>query len=271
MDLAEKRTLLASAERALREAGRLIRQQWQQPHKRTHKGFREWVTDTDLAVQDLLTAQLQREFPDHAFLAEEEAPQLPADGRVRWIIDPVDGTSNFSRQIPIFSTCLAAAFDGVVQVAATLDPLRDELFTAIAGVGSQCNGRTLRVSKVTDPSQAILGLDWGHAPADRSETLRLLGRLAPEVHTVRAAGSAALALAWVAAGRLDAYFSVALKPWDYAGGALLVAEAGGFCTTFAGQPLQRPDGVRSCLAGTDRLRAYWATAIQNGRDPQSNH
>ena len=246
-------TLLETAEAAAREAGAFLREQWQQPRSLEKKGFRDWVTDADYASQQTLTDFIRRRHPDHGFQTEEEDGELPASGDVIWLVDPIDGTSNFSRQQPNFSITLAAVAAGEVQAGVVYDPLRDEMFSAAAGAGSTLNRKAMAVSNVGDLQRAIVALDWAHAPEQRQESLDALARFAHEVRTIRAIGSAALALAWVAAGRLDAYLNPGLQPWDVAAGALLVRQAGGGCSDWAGRPWTPTAHSPASLASNGRL------------------
>jgi myo-inositol-1(or 4)-monophosphatase len=220
--------LLAVARETAVSAGNLIHEKWQQPRQTSSKGFRDLVTDADLAAQRLITDHIRHTFPQHGFLPEEENSDLPTEGEVIWVIDPVDGTTNYSRQLPIFCVSIAAALPGVGPVVGVVyDPMRQECFSGAKGEGAWLNGRSLQVSPVADLGQAIIGLDWSHSQTLRQSTLDSLPRFAHQVYTVRAFGSAALALAWVAAGRLDGYLNYNLKPWDTAAAGLLIAEAGG--------------------------------------------
>lgn len=242
-------TLLTTAEAAAREAGALLREQWQQPRCLERKGFRDWVTDADYASQETITALIRRRHPDHGFQTEEADEALPATGNVIWLVDPVDGTTNFSRQQPNFSITVAAVATGEVKAGVVYDPLRDEMFSGTFGGGSTLNGKAITVGDASDLGGAVVALDWAHDPEQRQRTLDALGRFAHEVRTIRALGSAALALAWVAAGRLDAYLNAGLQPWDLAAGALLVREAGGRVCDWSGRPWtptrQRADGLAS--------------------------
>jgi myo-inositol-1(or 4)-monophosphatase len=232
LDLAQ---LLAVARKTAVSAGDLIHEKWQQPRQTSSKGFRDLVTDADLAAQRLITNQLQQAFPSHGFLPEEENASLPTDGDVIWVIDPVDGTTNYSRQLPVFCVSIAAAVPGIGPVVGVIyDPLRQECFSGMKGKGAWLDGRSLQVSPITELSQAIIGLDWSHNKQRRQSVLDSLLRFAHQVQTVRAFGSAALALAWVAAGRLDGYLNYNLQPWDTAAAGLLIAEAGGRLTHIDG-------------------------------------
>jgi myo-inositol-1(or 4)-monophosphatase len=180
---------------------------------------------------------------------------LPSSGPVLWIIDPVDGTSNYARQQPNYSISIAAAvkkyesMNGEWQISAGVvyDPSRDELFSASYGGTSKMNGEPIKVNPNANLESAIIGLDWSREPQERQIMLDTLGRLAHEVHTIRAIGSAALALAWVAAGRLDLYFNLVVGPWDVAASYLLIKQAGGSVTDTQGNPwkLDNPGCIAS--------------------------
>jgi len=225
LDLAH---LLAVAQETAVSAGNLVCKKFGQPRRTTNKGFRDLVTDADLAAQRLITDRIQQAFPSHGFLPEEENAALPTEGEVIWVIDPVDGTTNYSRQLPVFCVSVAAAVPGEGPVVGVVyDPMRQECFSGAKGEGAWVNGHSLQVSPITDLSQAIIGLDWSHNKTTRQSVLDSLPRFAHQVQTVRAFGSAALALAWVAAGRLDAYLNYSLQPWDTAAAGLLINEADG--------------------------------------------
>jgi len=208
------------------------------------------VTDTDIAAQRLITGEIRKRFPDHGFLPEEKS-DLPTEGPIIWIIDPIDGTTNFSRSLPLFCISVAATrplLDAKGQrtgfeplAGAVYDPMRQEMFSGAAGLGAtlrEDNGRStpLQISPVDKLDDAVIGLDWGSRRGQRSRTLSLLNRFAHQVSTLRALGSAALALAWVAAGRLDGYLNLNLRPWDIAAAAVLLVESGGQLTAVNSQP-----------------------------------
>jgi myo-inositol-1(or 4)-monophosphatase len=151
-------------------------------------------------------------------------------------VDPLDGTTNYAHRFPVFSVSIGVLEGGEPLVGVIHDPLRDQTFVAERGAGARLDGTQLRVSPVARLDHAVVGLDWGHSHEERGRTLDVLHRVAPRCGTVRALGSAALALAYVAAGWLDAYFNLMMKPWDVAAGTLLVSEAGGRCTTLEGEP-----------------------------------
>ncbi len=236
------RELMTVAESAARRAGHIARELLETERTVQSKGFRDIVTDADLAAQSAIVETIGANFPDHGFLTEEDDPTLTTSGPITWIVDPVDGTVNYSRQLPLFCISVAAVqvdeSSAVRPVAsAVYDPLRDDLFVAGAGHGARLNGRTIQVNTTVRVSDAVFAIDFGHADAVRRASFHQAVRLADEVTTIRAFGSAVLALAWVAAGRLDAYVNNALKPWDLAAGQLLIEEAGGRVSLFDGDAL----------------------------------
>lgn len=252
--------LAAVATQAALEAGKLVRTKFAEPRQVSEKGFRDLVTDADTAAQQLIVDLIRSHFPDHGFLVEEEAANLPASGPIIWVIDPVDGTTNYSRQVPVYSISIAAVkpppppstlAEPQILVGVIYDPTREERFHAAAGQGAFLNERRIKVSTTDTLERAILAVDWSHAPQKRQITLNMLQHVAHQVQTLRAIGSAALALAWVAAGRLDAYFNLNLKPWDIAAGKLLIEEAGGRLTSMNDQPWHFEDV--GCAAANGRI------------------
>ena len=251
------------AEEMAVSAGKLARQLWSKPRQISHKGFRDLVTDADFAAQHLITDAIQAQFPNHGFLTEEEDSRLPESGPFIWIVDPIDGTTNYSRQIPEFCISIAACLPhdgGFTPVAAAIyDPMRQELFSAAQGQGATLQigaepRRTLQVSSVADPAEAVLCLDWSSSNTTRASILELLNQLAQKSFTVRAIGTAVLAMAWVAAGRVDAYLNLRLRPWDVAGALLLVQESGGAFTTPEGKPINWDVAGMDCLVSNGRIQ-----------------
>jgi myo-inositol-1(or 4)-monophosphatase len=223
-----------------------------EPRAITAKGFRDVVTDADVAAQQLITDLIQQHFPGHGFLVEEKDSRLPSAGPVRWIIDPIDGTSNYSRGIPVFCVSVAVAYDEQLVVGVIYDPMRDELFRAVSGQGAQLNGQPMAVSQVAELSEAVVGIDWGRRNEVRRRSMETLEQLAPLARNARSVGSSALALAWVAAGRFDAYINHSLSAWDIAAGALLIQEAGGLISNAFNQPLGLVEST-SCVGANALL------------------
>jgi myo-inositol-1(or 4)-monophosphatase len=238
--------LMQVAKQAALAAGAVLRLNFQKPHDITLKGVIDPVTESDLQSQAIIISLIRQAFPDHEFLAEEDAGEvaggrgpLPPTHTHRWIIDPLDGTVNFAHGFPMFCVSIACEVAGVVEVGVIYDPLRDELFEACRGGGAFLNGRRLRVSDTQKLEAALLVTGFPYDIRERlAQTMARLHNLVAQAQGVRRAGSAALDLCYVAAGRFEGFWEEGLKPWDTAAGMLLVTEAGGRLSTFAGEPYQ---------------------------------
>lgn len=217
------------------EAGALIRSHAQQDRTARRKGFRDVVTETDFAAERLIVERLREAFPGHAIISEE-AGDDGSDAEVRWLIDPLDGTINFSRQNPNFCTSIAAVHNGMPVVGVIVDPLRDQTFAAKRGGGATLNGEPLHVSGLIDMGDALLAFDTPRDEPARQRMWALVGLLMRYTCTVRASGSAALNMAYIGAGWLDFYLAIHLEPWDHAAAAVIVQEAGGAVATVSGEP-----------------------------------
>jgi myo-inositol-1(or 4)-monophosphatase len=237
--------VLQTAIEAAHKAGKIIDERYLSQRSVTVKGYRDIVTEVDTAAESIIIDLIRQRFPDHAILSEEAGGKGIGAGHT-WVIDPVDGTTNYARRVPFFCTSVGVLEDGEPLAGAIYDALRDQTFAAERGKGATLNGTPLHASQAFPLSQTVLSLDWGHSDEVRAQMLKLLSEVAPRCGTVRALGSAALALAHVATGWLDGYFNLALKPWDTAVGTLLIAEAKGKCTTIEGSPYRV--GIPGCLA-----------------------
>jgi myo-inositol-1(or 4)-monophosphatase len=252
--------MLQTAIEAARRAGLLIAERYPAERNVRSKGYRDVVTEVDLAAERIIIDLVHQRFPEHAIVSEEAGGHL-SDSGYTWVIDPLDGTTNYSRRIPVCSVSVGVLERGEPLLGVVYDPLRDEMFVGEWGKGASVNGRPLQASDRDQVGHSIVGLDWGHADQDRQQIIAILNRVAPLCATVRGLGSAALALAYVAAGWLDAYVNLALQPWDAAAAVVLIAEAGGQCTTIDGASFQvsAPD----CLATNGRLHAQLLSAIHS--------
>ncbi len=231
--------MLQTAIEAARRAGQVIAERYPSERSVTVKGHRDIVTEVDTAAEAIILGLIRERFPDHAIISEEAQDSATGDKLDRghtWIVDPLDGTTNYARRIPMFSVSIGVLERGEPLVAVVHDPLRDQTFVAERGGGTRIDGAPTRASRVADFGSTAVGLDWTRNDTGRQRMLVCLGEVAPRCGSVRTLGSAALGLAYVAAGWLDAYFHLSLKPWDTAAGMLLVAEAGGRCTTLDGEP-----------------------------------
>ena len=227
--------MLQTAIEAAHRAGQIITERYAAVHAITVKGYRDIATEVDAAAEAVILGLIRERFPDHAILSEEAGGSGIGEG-VIWIVDPLDGTTNYAHRLPSFAVSIGVLEGGEPLLGVVYEPLRDYTFVAERGQGATLNGQVIHVSHIANLGHAVVGLDWGHADEVRERTLAYLCRVARRCGTVRAWGSAALMLAYVAAGWLDGYFNVAVKPWDAAAGMLLVAEAGGRCSTPGGEP-----------------------------------
>ena len=201
------------------------------------------VTLYDLRADETIRSVIAREFPNHAVLSEESGQAGDADAPT-WVIDPLDGTNNFLRGIPHFAVSIALRFPDALLVACVHDPVRGETFTAVAGDGAARNGSPIRVSAQSTLDGAAVAVGFSHHPEQRTKTLNEIPGLIEEARALRTTGCAALDLAYVATGRFDVAWYLALSAWDVAAGILLIREAGGRTTDLAGEPLVDPlDGL----------------------------
>ncbi|MDF1564152.1 MAG: inositol monophosphatase family protein [Deltaproteobacteria bacterium] len=202
----------------------------------TKISHRDLVTDADRAAEAAIDAVLRERHPGHRLLAEEGTTREAAgSAAVRWIVDPLDGTVNFARGMSHYCVSIAAEDEQGLAVAVVQDPVRGEVFRAARGQGAWLGERRLQVSAAPGLADAILATGFSYETAMREENARHAAALIPRLRGFRRMGSAALDLAWVAAGRLDGFWELGLKPWDVAAGLLLVTEAGGVVSGMPGQ------------------------------------
>jgi fructose-1,6-bisphosphatase/inositol monophosphatase family enzyme len=195
----------------------------------------DMVSDADRAAERTIVELLARERPDDGLLAEEGSEASAASGR-RWLVDPLDGTTNYLYGYPAWSVSVALEDGDGGLVGVVCDPARDETFVAARGEGARLNGEPIAVRSHDRLDTALIGTGFGYASELRSRQAQALTRILPRVRDIRRGGSAALDLAWLASGRLDGYFERGLKPWDWGAGRLLVAEAGGVVEELPGEP-----------------------------------
>jgi myo-inositol-1(or 4)-monophosphatase len=227
---------LLAAEAIARRAGKHILRERDLQVRVSLKGPRDLVTNVDRSTEVLIKELLSDAFPDDGILGEEYGNE-DGHGHRRWLIDPIDGTQNFAHDVPLFCVSIALQVQGTSVVGVIYDPCRDELFSAATGIGARQDGKPLSTSSCSDLSESLLVTGFPTRQDQAFEiTLRQFDRLTRRGRGIRRLGSAALDLAYVAAGRLDAFWEYGLNPWDTGAGYLIVTEAGGVVTDVTGSP-----------------------------------
>lgn len=257
-------TALAAAQAAAQAAGRLIRAASADPSalQIALKRPNDYVTSVDIAAEQAIVSILLEAFPDHAVRGEESAGlQGNAASDHVWIVDPLDGTNNFIHGYPAVAVSIALSVRGRVDIGVVLDVGRGDVYCAQRGGGAQCNGRPLRVSGRAALSESLVASSCPYRPGPAFDgSMRMLGAVMAEVGGIRRSGSAALDLAFVAAGHCEGFFDIGLKAWDVAAGALLVTEAGGRVGRFDGG--EDFIDARQCLAGNAPVFAALSALLQ---------
>lgn len=228
---------LSSAVEIAREAGLLVAQLSQRPHEISYKRPSDIVTEVDRRSEVLIVERLRSRFPKHGIVSEEGGGQK-TDSEYCWYVDPLDGTTNFAHGFPVYCVTLGLAFRDEVVAGVVYDPTRDELFTAERGAGAYLNQQRIHVSKNAQLSECLVATGFPPFMRDHELNIQLYYRFTRLTHGVRRAGSAALDLCSVAAGRFDGFWELKLNPWDKAAGSLLVTEAGGRVTDMTGGPFE---------------------------------
>jgi myo-inositol-1(or 4)-monophosphatase len=258
-----------------REGGARLREFLAQGVETEYKGDVDLVTVADRTVEKLIRTRLGETFPEHGIYGEEGTRDR-MEGEFRWYVDPLDGTTNFAHGFPHFCVSLGLEQrpagitpeqDGTLVAAVIYDPMRDELFTAERGQGARLNGRTIHVSRTPELAEALLSTGFPSRKRHASPNIHFYQEFTLRSHGVRRAGSAALDLAYVASGRLEAFWEFNLNPWDTAAGILLVEEAGGHVTDFAGSQFKLDS--REILASNGLMHAELVALFDNmfaGRD-----
>ena len=219
----------------------------------------DMVTAVDRASEALIVGTIEKERPDDGVLGEEGSHR-PGTSGVRWIIDPLDGTTNYLYGYPIFSVSIGIEVDGEVVAGVVNHPSLGETFTAVRGKGARCNGRPIAVSGKDDLATALIGTGFAYDPERRGEQAGWLRQVLPAVRDIRRGGAASIDLCWVACGRLDGFYEAGLAPWDVAAGAVIAGEAGGEVTDFAGGRVRPGSVVAASPAIAEPLRQLLAAA-----------
>ncbi len=242
-----------------RAGGHVLRERYEQPREIHAKGRHDFYTDADLAAQNTIVDLILARDP-HAAILSEEGVTPPVEANSFWVIDPLDGTTNYSRRLSWFAVSIAYVEQGRPIVGVVYDPQRDQVFAAGRQQGAWLNADQLRVATTADIAEAIIGLDWSREEQSRRVALNWLSQVGRECRTIRAIGSAALAMCYLAAGQLDVYFHGALKPWDGAAGQVIAEEAGASLFNFAGVAWNyvEPD----CIACAPALTSWALNSVR---------
>lgn len=247
MEIIDFRDAQKLGESAARKAGDIMNEYRTREFSIEQKGEIDLVTEVDVLCEKAIVSMIHETFPDHGVLAEEGGAE--ADGsRYKWIIDPIDGTTNYAHGFPVYCSSIALEADGHVVAGVVYDPTRDEMFSAIKGGGATLNDDPIEVSKTSELIRALLatGFPYQIKTTDRNN-IKEFTDFAMSAQAIRRPGAAALDLCYVACGRLDGFWEFHLKPWDTAAGALMITEAGGRVSMIKGEPLDiyQPDIVAS--------------------------
>jgi myo-inositol-1(or 4)-monophosphatase len=255
--------MLTIAVRAARKAGNLIIRHYEVPDSEsTQKSINNFATNAGRDAEHVIVNVIHKSYSEHSILSEGCGELEGENKDVQWIIDPMDGTTNFVRRLPHFAVSIAVRIKGRTEVAVVYDPMRNELFTAIRGQGAQLNGYRIRGANAKDLGSTVLATGFPlRAKQHATSYMNVMGKLFTECADFRRTGSAALDLAYVAAGRVDGFFEIALKPWDFAGGELLVRESGGVVTDFIGDHNHFSSG--NVVAGNPRIVKGILMAMRN--------
>lgn len=219
-----------------RMAGSVLKDRFREHHRIDYKGEIDIVTEADRMSEEVLITEIDRRFPDHSILSEETVA-IERGVRYRWIIDPLDGTTNYAHGFPLFCVSIALEKEGQIVTGVVYNPLSDELFVAGRGEGASLDGARISISGTTQISESLLATGFPYdIRRDPNNNISYFSEMALKAQAIRRAGSAALDLAYTAAGRFDGFWELKLHPWDTAAGWLLVCEAGGLVTDISGGP-----------------------------------
>ncbi len=246
-------------ENAAREAGALLRGAFEGHFTVEEKSPDDYVTNIDVESEEIISRILGEEFPDFGFLGEESgATESGSDWQ--WIVDPLDGTRNFVRGIPLFAVSVGLTSDGVPVLGAVYDPLRDEMFAGGGGEGATQNGRAVGPSDAADLGACVVALDFGKNAGVYKASYEIIGRLMDRVQSLRMTGVMALGIPYVAAGRTDIYFNLKASKWDVAGGIAMARDSGVVVTDLAG--LDVPIPLKGLVAANPAAHAEFLKAIE---------
>jgi myo-inositol-1(or 4)-monophosphatase len=259
---------LNEMQQLVRQAGAIVREGFDKQHDVSYKGVIDLVTEIDHLSERFLLEEIGRRWPGSTILAEESG-LAHGTSRNSWYVDPLDGTVNYAHDIPIFSVSLAYAVNGQVTLGAVYDPMRDEMFSAERGKGAHLNDKPIQVSSTIELQKSLLvtGFPYDAWDTDRDNFDNFV-RFSKQTQGVRRLGSAALDACWVAVGRFDGFWEIALNPWDVAAGGLIAEEAGARVTNVHGTPdyLSKPQSI---IAATPKIHASILEQLQARQSPST--
>ena len=257
-----KTELLQDAVRISRLAGSLLKDRLLTDFSVMHKGDVDLVTEMDRSAQDLIEREILVKYPDHGIMAEEDLDLRGSSGFL-WIVDPLDGTTNYAHRFPVFSVSIAVVYEDETLCGVVYNPVSDETFKALSGEGASLNAMPLGVSNTGQLTDSLLGTGFPYNIRETAQpTLGHFERFVRKAQDIRRCGSAALDLCFVACGRLDGFWELGLKPWDVAAGTLIVREAGGKVTDFSGNKLERD--TSQVLASNGRIHNQMIEVLLKG-------
>jgi len=257
-----KTELLQDAVRISRLAGSLLKDRLLTDFSVMHKGDVDLVTEMDRSAQDLIEREILVKYPDHGIMAEEDLDLRGSSGFL-WIVDPLDGTTNYAHRFPVFSVSIAVVYEDETLCGVVYNPVSDEIFKALSGEGASLNAMPLGVSNTGQLTDSLLGTGFPYNIRETAQpTLGHFERFVRKAQDIRRCGSAALDLCFVACGRLDGFWELGLKPWDVAAGTLIVREAGGKVTDFSGNKLERD--TSQVLASNGRIHNQMIEVLLKG-------
>lgn len=231
------------ARHAARDAGKILKDLFGRVHHVKKKGRTDLVTEADIEAEKIIMDIIHKSFPQDGFVAEEAGEQSRSASRI-WIIDPLDGTINFAHDFPFFAVSIGLQVDGDVVLGVVFNPYMDEFFEAAKGSGAFLNGKAIHVSSTSDLVDSLLAVGFPYTlHQDPHRVMDHMKKMSVRAQAIRRPGSAAIDLCYVAAGKLDGYWEEGLKPWDTAGGMIIVREAGGIVSDYDGNPFSPDKGT----------------------------
>ena len=262
------REFLEFASELAAEAGSLLTDYLGRKLVVSKKGRINLVTEADLKSEELLVSKIFERFPHHSILAEETGARQVGEkaSEFRWIVDPLDGTTNFAHGYPFFCVSIALEIDGRLEVGVVYNPTAGELFTAVADEGARLNGHSIQVSSEVSLGESLVCTGFAYDRDQILKNLKLFHEFMLKTRAVRRDGSAALDLCYVAAGRFEGFWELGLNPWDVAAGALIVAEAGGRVSRFDGFPAQLE--IPEIVATNGQIHEQMLSIIQEELNPR---